>query len=248
MPLLGVIVLVIQVSFAYHALKSGRPYWWLFVIMGFPVMGCLLYYFIEVFPGTRGSRKVENSVRTMAKAFDSGKDLRQRIADVEICGSVGNKVALAQECVQQKMLAEAVTLIKDCLTGIYKDDAELRFALANTLLLKDDWAETKASAQWLIENHPSYRTHDVRLIYAKALEGLNELDGALREFETLSQIYPGEEGRWRYGSLLKRLGRFEAARQVFELMLRMAEHMPSHYREAQREWLSLARQSLQAQR
>jgi hypothetical protein len=44
MPLVGGLVLAIQLCFAYHALKTGRAYWWLFVIMGFPVMGCVLYY------------------------------------------------------------------------------------------------------------------------------------------------------------------------------------------------------------
>ena len=39
MPILGAILLLIQGCFAYHALKTSRPYWWLFVIMGFPVMG-----------------------------------------------------------------------------------------------------------------------------------------------------------------------------------------------------------------
>jgi hypothetical protein len=41
--------LFIQFCFAFHALKTGRPYWWIFVIMAFPVMGCLIYYFVEVF-------------------------------------------------------------------------------------------------------------------------------------------------------------------------------------------------------
>jgi len=39
MPILGAIVLFIQLCFAYHAYKTGRAQWWLFVIMGFPVMG-----------------------------------------------------------------------------------------------------------------------------------------------------------------------------------------------------------------
>jgi len=39
-----------------HALKTRRPYWWIFVIMAAPVMGCVIYYFVEVFPGTRGRR------------------------------------------------------------------------------------------------------------------------------------------------------------------------------------------------
>jgi len=43
MPILAALIFVIQICFAYHALKTGRPYWWLFIIMGFPVMGCVLY-------------------------------------------------------------------------------------------------------------------------------------------------------------------------------------------------------------
>jgi len=30
MPLIGAVVLFIQLCFAYHALKTGRAYWWLF--------------------------------------------------------------------------------------------------------------------------------------------------------------------------------------------------------------------------
>jgi len=66
------------------------------------------------------------------------------------------------------------------------------------------------------------------------------------EFGVLADTYPGEEGRWRYGALLKRLGRGEDARAVFQRMLRNAERQPSHYREAQRDWLKLARDGMQA--
>jgi hypothetical protein len=37
MPILAGIVILIQFCFAFHALKTGRPYWWIFVIMAFPV-------------------------------------------------------------------------------------------------------------------------------------------------------------------------------------------------------------------
>jgi hypothetical protein len=62
----------------------------------------------------------------------------------------------------------------------------------------------------------------------------------------LADTYPGEEGRWRYGALLKRLGRADAAQDVFRRMLRNAERLPQHYREAQKDWLDLARESVNA--
>ena len=69
---------------------------------------------------------------------------------------------------------------------------------------------------------------------------------ALAEFRFLADNYAGEEGRFRYGALLKRMGQPEAARDVFQRMLRNAQRMPDHYRDAQREWLRLARENAQA--
>jgi hypothetical protein len=46
--------------------------------------------------------------------------------------------------------------------------------------------------------------------------------------------------------LLRRLGRADDAQEVFRRMLRNAERQPSHYRDAQRGWLDMARESMQA--
>ena len=36
MPLIAIVVLVIQLCFAYHAIKTGRPYYWVAIIMAAP--------------------------------------------------------------------------------------------------------------------------------------------------------------------------------------------------------------------
>jgi hypothetical protein len=246
MPILGGIVLLIQLCFAYHALKTGRPYWWLFVIMGFPVMGCLLYYFIEVFPSSRESRSAQKAARAIAKALDPDKDLRARVADVEACGSVENRILLARECMEQRMYPEAAALYRSCLAGVYETDPEIRHGLASALLLNGKHGEALSTAQRLRASHPAFRSSDVSLAIARALEGANRLDEALKELGVLADTYPGEEGRWRYGALLARLGRVQDAHEVFRRMLRNAERLPQHYREAQKTWLDLARQSVHA--
>jgi hypothetical protein len=245
MPILGAVALLIQVCFAYHALKTGRR-WWVFIIMAFPVIGCVLYYFVEVFPSSREGRDARNAARAIAKAFDPDKDLRARVADVEACGSVENRIMLARECTELRMNAEAAALYRSCLCGVYETDPDIRYGLAGALLLNGDFGEALNWSERLRASHPSYRTSDVGLAIARSLEGLGRLDDALREFGVLADTYPGEEGRWRYGALLERLGRTDAAREVFRRMLRNAERLPQHYREAQKDWLERARQSVPA--
>jgi hypothetical protein len=243
MPILGAVALLIQVCFAYHALKTGRR-WWIFVIMAFPVMGCVLYYFIEVFPSSREARDARKAARAIAKAFDPDKGLRERVADVEACGSVENRIQLARECMEQRMYADAAGLYRSCLCGVYETDPDMRFGLASALLLSGDYSEALDRTQRLRASHPGYRSADLDLVTARSLEGMGRLDDALKEFGVLADTYPGEEGRWRYGALLKRLGRADAAQDVFRGMLRNAERLPQHYREAQKSWLDLARQSM----
>ncbi|HEY9530941.1 MAG TPA: tetratricopeptide repeat protein [Burkholderiales bacterium] len=246
MPVLGGIVLAIQLCFAYHALKTRRAYWWLFVIMGFPVMGCVLYYFVEVFPTSRESRSAKKAVRAIARAIDPDKDLRAAVADVEACGSVDNRVRLARECMEHRMYDDAAALYRSCLAGVHEADPDIRHGLGRALLESGKPEDALAVAQKLRVSHPTFRSAEVGLLVARALEAAHRLDEALAELKLLADTYPGEEGRWRYGALLQHLGRADDAQEVFRRMLRNAERQPSHYRDAQRGWLDLARESMQA--
>jgi hypothetical protein len=246
MPIIGAVVLLIQLCFAYHALKTGRPYWWLFVIMGFPVMGCVLYYFIEVFPSSRESVKAEKAVRAVAKAWDPERTLREKVADLESCGSVENRVQLAKSCMSHRMYADAATLYRSCLHGVYENDPDIRFGLAEAHFMNGAHSLAYDLASKLRGSHPTFRKSEVIMIRAKALDAMGRLEDALGEYEVLADIFPGEEGRWRYADLLARMNRAPEAREVMERMLRNAARMPEHYRDAQGEWLKQARQTLQA--
>jgi hypothetical protein len=214
--------------------------------MAFPVMGCLLYYFIEVFPNSRESRSAERAVRAITRALDPDKELRARVADVETCGSVENRMALARECLEHRMYEEAAALYRSCLSGVYENDPNIRYGLAAALLSAGEYSQALELARTLRANHPTYRHADVGLLIARALEGANRLDEALSELKILADTYPGEEGRWRYGALLDRLGRRQDAIAVFRRMVRNAERMPTTYCDAQKEWLAAAREKLSA--
>ena len=75
MPVVGAIVVLIQFCFAFHVLKSGRPYWWIFIIMAFPVMGCVIYYFVEVFPGSREHRSANKVARSLSRVLQPDAEL-----------------------------------------------------------------------------------------------------------------------------------------------------------------------------
>jgi hypothetical protein len=251
MPILGAIVLVIQFCFAYHALKTGRPYWWIFIIMGFPVMGCLIYYFVEVFPSTRESTKASKALRDVvdgvSRKMDPEKELRRRITELEVNPSIDNRRALAEECMASGMPEEAVKLYRGCLSGPYARDPHLKFGLAAAELAVRDAQGLKRTTQDLLASHPGYKTGEVTLLLARALEGLGELNAAEAAYADAIKTFSGEEARYRYAAMLRAAGQLERAKAQFAELIRNAERAPEFYREAQADWIKAARNELGVQ-
>jgi hypothetical protein len=243
MPVIGAVVLLIQFCFAYHVLKTGRPYWWMFIIMAFPVMGCVIYYFVEVFPGSREHRRANKAARALARALQPDADLRKRAEELEICGSVDNKLSLAAECMNHQMHPEAMKLYESCLNGAYASDAAILFGLAKAAVEGSVWDKAAAALVRLKAAAPKFRPLEARLLEARLLEGREEVDGALAAYRELLPAFVGQEARFRYGSLLLRLGRQDAAIEVFNEVVKHAKRFSPSIEDEER-WASAARQAI----
>jgi hypothetical protein len=246
MPIVGAVVLLIQFCFAYHALRTGRAYWWMFIIMAFPVMGCVIYYFVEVFPGSREHRKARKAARALARALQPDADLRKRAEELEICGSLDNRMALAAECMSHRMFVEAANLYESCLAGTYAGDGAILFALARAAVEGGDWAKGAQVIARLKAAAPKLRPLEVRLLEARIDEGRGEYDAALAVYREILPAFVGLEARYRYGRLLLRLGKREAAMEMFNEVVKHAKRFASSIEEEE-QWAEAARQAIGAQ-
>jgi len=243
MPIIGAIVVLIQFCFAFHVLKTGRPYWWLFVVMAFPVMGCIIYYFVEVFPGSREHRRANKAARTLARVLQPDADLKKRVEELEICGSVDNKIALAAECMNHQMYAEAARLYESCLDGAYSSDGVILFGLAGAAVEAGDWDKASTAIARLKADAAKLRPLERRLLEARVLEGRGENDAAIAVFRELVPAFVGLEARYRYGSLLLRLGKHEAAMEMFNDVVKHAKRLDSSIEEEE-QWASAAKKAI----
>lgn len=243
MPLLGALLLLIQFSFAFHALKTGRPYWWIFIIMGFPVMGCMIYYFVEVFPGSREHRQAHRTARKLVKALQPDADLAKRAEELEICGSVDNKMALAVECTAHQMHPEAAKLYESCLQGVFANDGAILYGLACAAVEGGDWNKAANAIARLKADAPKQRPLEVRLLEARVLEGRGENDAALAAYRELVPLFVGLEARYRYAQMLARLGQSEAALEVFNQVLTQAKRVSTTV-EGEEQWVAAARRAV----
>jgi hypothetical protein len=66
MPLIAVIHLAFAIFFAVHAVRTGRPNWWLFLLLSMPMLGSIIYFFAEYLPEMRHTRHGRKAIRAGA--------------------------------------------------------------------------------------------------------------------------------------------------------------------------------------
>jgi len=243
MRALYLLVFVIQFTFAFHALKTGRGARWIVIIFMAPVIGSLLYYFLEVFPNSREERTLRRRMRDIGKTLNPDAELKRRAEEAEINASVDNRASLADECLEKGMFDDAIRLYESCLDGPYRDDPRLLLSLARARFYDQQWAQSRELLARLVASHPKFQPAEVQLLHARVLEAMGQTTEALREYEALQERYVGFEARYRHGLLLKRLGRSADAATLFREILRHAKRSAL---ESEQEWVKLARRESEA--
>ena len=240
----GLLLLLVQIGFAVHALRRGYPIYWVFLIVFVPLIGCLLYVIMVLLPEFTQSRVAADGARALGKALNPGKALRERQEALEISDTIGNRVALAEEYVRHGKLSEAIELYERSLTGMYRTDPVVLLGLAGAQVEAGMFGPAKATLETLAQAHPEEMKSPARLLLARALEGLGEQQAALAEYARLQQTASGAEVKCRYAQLLSAMGRKSEARKLFEEILKDAKAGNRHSLQLNKPWIDAARKAL----
>jgi hypothetical protein len=244
MPILVVASLALQFICLVHMVRTGRPYWWLWVILVGSFLGVSVYVFTQIVPDLRNDPRSRQLVRGVQHKLDPERRRRRIAQELDVADTVDNRRRLAEESLRLGDYANAAQLYQSILKGIYATDAGFMLALAQAQAGNGEFAAARETLEALIKANPDFRSADGHLLYARCLDELGEHAKALEEYDALSTSYPGEEARLRYGLLLKRLERYAEARRVFTDMLKRAKVAPSYYRRKEKEYLATAEREL----
>lgn len=243
MPILVLSVLV-QIALIVHVVKTGRPTYWVFIILIAPGIGSLAYVIVELLPELTSSGRTRSAFRNVRKTLDPTAELRRRERELRLSGSVDATRHLASELIEAGQYQQAIEHYEKALTGIYEQDPDLLLGLATAQFANQQFSEARATLDRLIQHNPDFKSAEGHLIYARSVEACGDVDKALEEYKAVAAYYPGAEARLRYGLLLEKRGDKDAALHEFEEILTAAELAPRHYRKAQQAWIKEARSGI----
>ncbi|MCB1600612.1 MAG: hypothetical protein KDI66_11410 [Xanthomonadales bacterium] len=239
-----VLSILLQTICVVHVLRTGRPYWWVWVIIFGSFVGVAVYALTQMLPDLQNDPRARQAAKGIAKTINPERDLRRLREELARADTVQNRMRLGAEFLELDEPAEAEAVFRECLRGMHAEDPDILLALAQAQFAQDKAQDTHDTLNHLIRANPDFKSPEGHLLYARTLQQLGRDQEALAEYEVLSDSYPGEEARVRKAELLRQLGMEGDARTVLETVLSRSKLAPAFYRKAQREWIHRAKQLL----
>ena len=245
MPL-ALILVLLDVTLVFHAVKTDRVRPWAFIILMVPGIGALAYILIELIPELLGGPEARAARRRIANRLDPEKQYRLLSDQLQTADTVANRAALAAECMEVARFDESRGHYEHILQQQAGDEPIYALGKAKAEFGLNLFAETVATLEAMRNRWPDFESAEGHLLYARALAAAGRTEEALDEFRAVSEYFSGAEARVRYALLLDQLGRSTDAKLIFTELVIQMKRAPKHVRKMQASWLAIAEKYLAA--
>jgi hypothetical protein len=237
----GTIVVAAQIACLIHVIRTGRPWWWLWIIFGIPMIGLVAYFFLEVRPSL-GKPNFQTILWNL-------KSSRERIgileADLAESTTVRNRLALADELHTARQFDRECEVLSEGLRGAFKDDATLLMRLSEAHLE----AGRIGDAERLLNSVTPERSPDSQLQYAmlqaRIASRLGHPDAESR-FQELVGRKRSEGARYYYAEHLLAAGRRDEAVDILKDIQLQYRRGTVVWRYQERKWYYAAKRLLKS--
>jgi hypothetical protein len=231
---------VLQLALIIHVYKTGRPFWWIYVLFIAPAIGGVAYLLIELLPDWRLSGDSFWKPRALR--------LRKLRAELEETDIVKTRLTLADELLAAGETDEALRTAEGALTGVFKDDPHTLASVARIQIEAGKPREALDVLSRINTRNDKMLDLEVTVMRGRAYFATGQHREAQALMESVQTRYSGEEPRYFLALSLKAIGRKEEARQVLEDIVKKFRRAGRGWRRAERHWFRLATAELKVAR
>ncbi len=232
---LGIVYGALILYCLYHAISRRSEPYWFFLILFIPAIGGIAYFLVEILPDLRRGRL---SIDTSLFQSSNARILSRERA-LEEMDTLDNRMNLAREYKNAGRSEDAKKLLES-VSSIHQTDPYVRYELADLYFRESNLVVTRDILTGVLEGCPEELRYRAKLLQARTLDGLGELEPAEKYYREATMYFTGEEARARLAQFLISQNRKEEAKKSLEDILRNYKRSASVYQRQQREWFDLA--------
>ena len=228
-----------QLGLIVHVLKTGRPYYWVWILFAAPAIGGLAYFFVEILPDLSGPGS-RGGFAWKPRAWRI-RDLR---AELEETDTVKLRLALAAELLAADQPAEAHTVAEEYLHGVFRDDPHTLAAVARYRIEVGRFSEALAALEQIKIKADRMLGLSVSLLRGRASFGMGRQAEAQSILRELIPQYIGEEPRFFLAVSLQASGATAEARTLWHEIRHRFRRANRSWRRSEKRWFKLSAERL----
>lgn len=232
------VIMVVQVACLVHVVRTGRPFWWFWIIMAFPFLGAAAYVLFEVRPAW--GRLDWHSLTWRLK--NAAERIRIRESQFDASPAVNNRLALAAELHAHQQFDRECEVLAAGLVGAFRNDTTILLRLAEAHLASERSDEAESCLNRCTEQRRSDEELTIRLMQARILSVKGQFADADALFLGLAARRRSEAPRFYHAESLRRAGRAAESRELLTDICKTYRRGTTVYRKREREWFVAARQ------
>jgi hypothetical protein len=242
LALVGQFLWLIQLVLIVHVLRTGRPYWWILLLLFAPAIGGLAYLFIEVLPNvntpSQGGRGYFSGLKPRAWRT---RELRNALEESD---TVKTRLALADELLAAGQSHEAQAVAAEALQGVFKNDPHTLAAVARFEIEVQHWPEALDLLARVDVTADHILDQQVTLLRGRARLGAGDFTEAADDFRALDGHFVGEEARYYLACALAANGQQDDAVAIWRDITRRFRRTTPAWRRSEKEWFQRAKAKL----
>jgi hypothetical protein len=213
-------ILLLQAFCTYHAYRNNAEQRWYWLILFFPLIGCIIY----LVHNFNNRATLSTLTETVKEVVISNYRVEQLEKALRFSDTVKNKMNLAEAYMELGRYADAVALYTSCLQGFMADDLTLRMNALFAHFMNADY-QAVISYGSSLESEKSFKNSQERVAYAWSFYHTGKTDLAERIFVSMDNSFANYFHRMEYSKFLLKTGKIEDAKVKLTELVEEFEHM-----------------------
>ncbi|OON60310.1 hypothetical protein B0920_15050 [Massilia sp. KIM] len=235
MPFIGLALhFLVAIFFAIHAMRTGRPMYWLLILFSFPILGSIVYFAVVFLPHSRIERQARMAGRSIQKSLDPGREVREAQRAFDLTPTAHNQMRLAAALLEAGQTAEAMAQYDACLQGPFASDPEVILGAARARAANGQPEAAATLLAPLQARHPSFRPEEVGLALGRAYAAAGREADAGPQLEQTVERFGGIEARIELALWAHRNGDAVLLEREMKEIAHARRHMNAHSRDLHR--------------
>ena len=213
------LIIAIQAYSVYHVLKTKNEINWIFLIVFIPVLGSLIYLYMNVY-NKQDVVHIQKNITSIINPTKKVLDLKKELAFAD---TFQNKIDLADAYLEIKDYKNAIVIYKKAKSTLFSNDAYLTSQLMEAYFYNEDYENVITCYKELVAGKDKIKAHN-QVQYGLAFAKLKKPNNAEKALRKVNINFSNYEERFILAEFLIDRNKKEEAKEILEAITEESNH------------------------